>query len=77
MPLALVGMHAHGGEYMRMTMRQRAYFGKGLERDRHAQHVSDPVVPGALENVFQAGVERFEIEVTVGIDERRHVTSCA
>jgi len=36
--------------------------------------VSDPVVPGALEDVFQAGVEGFEIEMAVGIDERRHET---
>jgi hypothetical protein len=39
-----------------MTVRERAYLGKGFQRDRHAQHVSDPVVPGALEHVFQAGV---------------------
>jgi hypothetical protein len=49
-------MHAGGGEHARMTVRERAYFGKGFQRDRHAQHMANPVVPGALENIIQAGV---------------------
>jgi hypothetical protein len=36
--------------------------------------VSDPVIPGALEHVFQAGIQGFEIEMAVGIDEQRHDT---
>jgi len=37
-------------------VRQHAYLREGFQRDRHAQHVPDPVVPGTLENIFQADV---------------------
>jgi hypothetical protein len=36
--------------------------------------VPDPVVPGTPEHVFQAGIQGFEIEMAVGIDERCHGT---
>jgi hypothetical protein len=36
--------------------------------------VSDPVVPGAPEHVFQAGVQGFEIEMAVRVNEQRHGT---
>ena len=55
-PFPFIGMHTNGSEHVRMTVCERAYLGEGFQRDRHAQHVPDPVVPGALEHVFQTGV---------------------
>ena len=55
-PFPFVRMHADGGEYVRMFKGDLMDLGKSFQRDRHAQHVSDPVVPGALEYSFQAGV---------------------
>ena len=51
------------------VVRDGADFRKSFERDRHAQHVSDPVVPGSLNYFFQVAMEGIEIEMTVGINE--------